>query len=130
MDFASDLRHANPTRSPAKSLELFLEIEFSLIYGRRSKTGGLGTFACFIVYTMAKQKQSVKLHNKQLKRRLDGLKSKCYQYGKLENIDLALIIQNRKKKEIYTYTSTDLESWWPSKEQVVSGQPSCRYLHF
>ena len=90
MDFALD-PHYNLIRSLAKSLKLFLEIEFSLIYGRQSKTGGLGTFICFIVYTIVKQKL-VKLYNKQLKRRLDGLKSKCYQYRKLENIDLVLII--------------------------------------
>jgi hypothetical protein len=107
VDFTLDLRHANLTRSPAKSLKLFLEIEFSLIYGRHSKTRGLGTFIYFIVYTIAKQKQLVKLYNKQLKRQLDSLKSKYYQYRKLENIDLALIIQNYKKKEIYIYILTD-----------------------
>jgi len=91
VDFALNLRYANLIRLLAKSLKLFLEIEFSLIYGRRSKTRGLGTFIYFIVYTIAKQK-SVKLYNKQLKRRLDGLKSKYYQYRKLENINLVLII--------------------------------------
>ena len=104
VDFASDPCHANPL---AKSFKLFLEIEFSLIYSRRSKTGGLGIFIHFIVYIMAKQKQLVKLYNKQLKKQLDGLKSKCYQYRKLENINLALIIQNHKKKEIYIYILTD-----------------------
>jgi hypothetical protein len=54
VDFALDLRYANLIRLPAKSLKLFLEIEFSLIYDRRSKTGGLGIFIYFIVYTIAK----------------------------------------------------------------------------
>jgi hypothetical protein len=52
-------------------------------------------------------KQSIKSLNKKRKRRLDGLKSKCCMYEKLPNIDLALIIYNRAKKDFYTFISAD-----------------------
>jgi hypothetical protein len=52
-------------------------------------------------------KQLIKSRNKQLKRRLEGLKSKSYSYGKLDNIDLLLIIHNRAKDDYYTYSLTD-----------------------
>ena len=50
-------------------------------------------------------KQSVKSQNKQLKKQLKGLRSKCYQYDKLHNIDLTLIIHNEAKKDSYIYKS-------------------------
>ena len=74
--------------------------------------------------------KSIKSRNKQLKRRLDGLKSKCYTYGKMDDIDLALIIYNRAKRYYYTYTSTNAVSLWPTMGQIVSQLPSSRRLHF
>jgi hypothetical protein len=69
-------------------------------------------------------KQSIKSRNKQLRRRLEGLKSKSYSYGKLDDIDLLLIIRNRVKDDYYTYSSTDRVSSWRI-DQIVS-RPSCR----
>jgi hypothetical protein len=62
-------------------------------------------------------KQSVKSQNKQIKRRLKGLRSKCYQYGRLRNIDLALIIHNGAKNDSYIYKSR--KSFLPQLEQMV-----------
>ncbi|OCL06476.1 hypothetical protein AOQ84DRAFT_296943 [Glonium stellatum] len=75
-------------------------------------------------------KRSIKLQNKQLNRRLKCLKRKCYEYGNLPDIDVAIIICYRVKQELYTYRSTDLELWWPSKEEVVSRPLSRTHLHF
>ena len=75
-------------------------------------------------------KKLIKSRNKQLKRRLDGLKSKYYTYGKMDDIDLALIIYNRAKRYYYTYTSTNAVSLWLTMGQIVSQLPSSRRLHF
>ena len=75
-------------------------------------------------------KQSIKSLNKKRKRRLDGLKSKCYMYGQLPDIHLALIIHNRAKKEFYTFISADEVLSWPTMGQIVSQPPSSRHLLF
>lgn len=71
--------------------------------------------------------KSIKTRNKQLKRRLDGLKSKCYQYGKLENIELALVIHNIAKSEHYAYKSR--KSFLPHLERVSQSFPGSDILH-
>lgn len=63
---------------------------------------------------------SIKLHNKKLRRRLEGLKSKCHSYGKLDDIELALIIHNRAKRNYYTYISSDRVLSWPTINDIVS----------
>jgi hypothetical protein len=65
-------------------------------------------------------KPSVKTQNKMLRRRLLGLKSKCYGYGKLNNIELMLVIHNRVKKDYYTYLSSDRVKSWANIEHIVS----------
>lgn len=51
--------------------------------------------------------QSIKLRNKQRKRNLLGLKSKCYKYGELSDIELGLVVYCRKEERFYTYISTE-----------------------
>lgn len=65
-------------------------------------------------------KQSTKTRNKLLRRRRDGLRSKCYKYGQIDGIDLALIIYNREKRDYYTYRSGDGASSFPAMSQIVS----------
>ena len=64
-------------------------------------------------------KQSPKNRNKQKKRRLEGLKTKCYDYGNLGDIELMLIIRDRAKRDYYTYASTD-RVWSWTMEEIVS----------
>ncbi|CAI6342328.1 unnamed protein product [Periconia digitata] len=50
--------------------------------------------------------QSKRDRNKQLKKRLDGLENKVYQYGEL-GVDIALIIGYREKEGGYSYTTSE-----------------------
>jgi hypothetical protein len=64
--------------------------------------------------------KSNKSRNKQLKRRLESLTSKCYQYGKLDGVELALFISYLKKGEFYSYRSTAQLPWLRQPEIIVS----------
>lgn len=46
-----------------------------------------------------------RLHNKKLNRNLKGLLSKCYKYGMLEGVELALYVDYTQKGEFVSYES-------------------------
>lgn len=62
----------------------------------------------------------IKLHNKKLRRRLEGLTNKCYEYGKLDDITLALIVYNEAKGSLYTYISDEKMRLWLRMDDIVS----------
>ena len=63
---------------------------------------------------------SIKLHNKKLKRRLGGLKKKIYEYGELEDIELAFLVRNQVKGTLYCYTSNEEVLSCLNSEYIVS----------
>ena len=71
-------------------------------------------------------KSTIKAQNKTLRRRLKGLKSKCYGYGKLNDIELVLIVHNRAKKDYYTYISSDRVTSWVDIDHIVSLTCRCK----
>jgi hypothetical protein len=61
-----------------------------------------------------------------MNRRKLTLISKAHELAELCDVDVALIIRSRKSGRYFTYNSLDLESWLPSKEQIVSYYPLFR----
>ncbi|RFU29060.1 hypothetical protein B7463_g7278, partial [Scytalidium lignicola] len=61
-----------------------------------------------------------KRRNERLNRRKRTLISKAHEFAEFCDVDVALIIRNRKSGRYFTYNSVDLESWPPSKEQIVT----------
>jgi hypothetical protein len=61
-----------------------------------------------------------KRRNERLGSRKDTLLKKAYEIAKFCDIDVALILRIRKTGRYITDSSLDLESWPPSKEQIVS----------
>lgn len=55
-----------------------------------------------------------------LKRRMESLFIKAYEMGEVCDVDIALVIRTRTNGRYVTYDSVNLESWPPSKEQIVS----------
>jgi hypothetical protein len=61
-----------------------------------------------------------KRKSERLNRRESTLINKAHELAEFCDVDVALIICNRKTGRYFTYNSVDLESWPPSKEQIVS----------
>ena len=64
-----------------------------------------------------------KRRSERLNRRKWTLINKCHELAEFCDVDVALIIRNRKTGRYFTYNSVDLESWPPPKEQIVSHYP-------
>jgi hypothetical protein len=69
-----------------------------------------------------------KRRSERLNRRKLTLINKAHELAEFYDVDVALTIRNRKTGRYFTYNSIDLESWPPSKEQIVSHHPSFRDL--
>jgi hypothetical protein len=61
-----------------------------------------------------------KRKSERLNRRESTLINKAHELAEFCDVDVTLIICNRKTGRYFTYNSVDLESWPPSKEQIVS----------
>jgi len=61
-----------------------------------------------------------KRRSERLNRRKTTLVNKAHELAEFCKVDVALIIRSRKSSQYFTYYSLDLESWPPSKEQIVS----------
>jgi hypothetical protein len=64
-----------------------------------------------------------KRRSERLNRRKLTLINKAHELAELCDVDIALTICSRKSGRYFTYNSLDLESWPPSKEQIVSYYP-------
>ena len=64
-----------------------------------------------------------KRRSERLNRRKFTLINKAHELTEFCDVDVALIIRSRKSGRYFTYNSLDLESWPPSKEQIVSHHP-------
>ena len=69
-----------------------------------------------------------KRRSERLNRRKFTLINKAHELAEFCDVDVALTIRNRKTGRYFTYNSIDLESWPPSKKQIVSHHPSFRDL--
>jgi hypothetical protein len=70
----------------------------------------------------------LKRRSERLNKRKFTLINKADELVEFCEVDVALIIRNRKTGRYFTYNSVDLESWPLSKEQIVSHYPSFRGL--
>lgn len=70
---------------------------------------------------MAFPRRIVKRPNKQIKRRLEGLTSKAFQYGNLEGVECCLLINYPRKGTFYSYRSSKQLSWLRNLHEMVSG---------
>ena len=61
-----------------------------------------------------------KRRSERLNRRKSTLINKAHELTEFCDVDVVLIIRNRKTGRYFTYNSVDLESWPPSKAQMVS----------
>ncbi|PMD64745.1 uncharacterized protein K444DRAFT_519640, partial [Hyaloscypha bicolor E] len=61
-----------------------------------------------------------KRRSKRLSRRKSTLINKAYNLVEFCNINIALIIRNRRTSYYFMYNSINLKSWPPSKEQIVN----------
>jgi hypothetical protein len=61
-----------------------------------------------------------KRRSEKLNRRKSTLITKAHELAEFCDVDIVLIIRSRKSGRYFTYNSLDLESWPPSKEQIVS----------
>ncbi|KAH8799380.1 hypothetical protein F5884DRAFT_120643 [Xylogone sp. PMI_703] len=61
-----------------------------------------------------------KRRNERFSRRKDTHINKAHELGQLCDADISPIIRNRKTGRIFNYNSIDVESWPPSKGQIVS----------
>jgi Leu/Phe-tRNA-protein transferase len=64
-----------------------------------------------------------KRRSKRLSRRKSTLINKAHDLVEFYNINIALIIRNYQTGCYFMYNSVDLESWLPSKEQIISHEP-------
>lgn len=69
---------------------------------------------------MAVRKAINKAHNKKLRRRREGLSTKCYEYGKLDGAEVALFIRYPKQGDFYSYISRRELSWLQDVPAMVS----------
>jgi len=60
-----------------------------------------------------------KRKSERLNRRKTTLLNKAYELSEFCEVDVALILRIRKTGRYITYKSIDLESWPPSKDQIV-----------
>ncbi|KAF3028717.1 hypothetical protein E8E12_000548 [Didymella heteroderae] len=68
---------------------------------------------------MAIRKSTNKAHNKKLKRRREGLSTKCYEYGELDGVELALFVRYPKRGDFYSYLSSRELPWLPDVAQMM-----------
>ncbi|KAF2818123.1 hypothetical protein CC86DRAFT_414193 [Ophiobolus disseminans] len=69
---------------------------------------------------MAIRKATNKAHNKKLRRRRDGLSTKCFEYGELDGAELALFIYYPKRGDFYSYMSKQTLSWLQDVPTITS----------
>lgn len=65
-----------------------------------------------------------KRRSERVSRRKDTILKKSHEIAAFCDVDVALFIRNRKTGRLITYKSLDLESWPPSREQIVSACPA------
>jgi hypothetical protein len=71
---------------------------------------------------MAISKATNKTHNKKLRRRREGLSTKCFEYGELGGVELALFIRYPMRGEFYSYMSSQQLPWLHNiHTMVISG---------
>jgi hypothetical protein len=58
--------------------------------------------------------------SERLNRRKSTLINKAHELAEFCDVDVALIIRDRRTGRYFTYHSVDLASWPPSKEQIAS----------
>ena len=68
----------------------------------------------------------LKRRSQRLSRRKETLISKSHEIATLCDVDVALFLRIRKTGRIITYKSLNLESWPPSREQMVIYYPNYR----
>jgi len=61
-----------------------------------------------------------KRRSERLGRRKETLLKKAYELAKFCEVDVSLTLRIRKTGRIITFSSLDLKSWPPSKEEIVS----------
>ncbi|KAJ8069835.1 hypothetical protein OCU04_000249 [Sclerotinia nivalis] len=64
-----------------------------------------------------------KRKSERLNRRKVTLLNKAYEISKFCEVDIALILRIRKTGQYITYTSTDVESWPPTKDEIRLSYP-------
>jgi hypothetical protein len=72
---------------------------------------------------MPVRKGTNKVHNKKLRRRREGLSTKCYEYGELDGVELALFIRYPKRGEFYSYMSCQQLPWLHDVYSMVLPAP-------
>jgi hypothetical protein len=78
--------------------------------------------------TMVIRKPSNKANNRKLKRRRDGLATKCFEYGELEGVEIALFVRYTKRGDFYSYMSKSELPWLGDVDKMVRSMqnlPSC-----
>ena len=78
---------------------------------------------------MAVRKATGKAHNKKLRRRRDGLSTKCFEYGELDGAELALFIRYPKRGDFYSYISSRGLPWLQDVPAMVSRRPPVLNRH-
>ncbi|CAG8980089.1 hypothetical protein HYALB_00012555 [Hymenoscyphus albidus] len=66
-----------------------------------------------------------KRKSERLSRRKETLIKKAYEMAFFCDVDVALVLRIRKTGKLITYNSDDLESWPPSKEQILHILKDC-----
>ena len=72
---------------------------------------------------MAVRKPTNKVHNKKLRRRREGLSTKCYEYGELDGVELALFVRYPKRGDFYSYVSRRELPWLRDVTKMVCHLP-------
>ena len=72
---------------------------------------------------MAARKTTNKVHNKKLRRRREGLSTKCYEYGELDGVELALFVRYPKRGDFYSYLSRRELPWLRDVTKLVCHLP-------
>jgi len=57
--------------------------------------------------------------NKQYKRRRDGLRSKCFKYGDMPGVELALLVRYTEKDCFYVFQSKKDLPWLGNMQDIV-----------
>ena len=73
--------------------------------------------------TMAVRKPTNKVNNKKLRRRREGLSTKCYEYGELDGVELALFVRYPKGGDFYSYMSRRELPWLRDVAKMVCCVP-------
>ena len=72
---------------------------------------------------MTTPKITNKVHNKKLRRRREGLSTKCYEYGELDGVELALFVRYPKRGDFYSYVSRRELPWLRDVTKLVCHLP-------